>query len=104
MNENIKEIDEKIYLLENTKRFKRRNIEEMEAEIEFLKLQKEALLLTLNNKTPLKTIENEIDKQVNKIKEIVEGKVPSKKGRKKKEKDLTIEEDLDRILEVIQPF
>jgi len=104
MNENIKEIDEKIYLLENTKRFKRRNIEEMEAEIEFLKLQREALLLTLNNKTPLKTIENEIDKQVNEIKEIVESKVTSKKGRKKKEKDLTIEEDLDRILEVIQPF
>jgi len=94
----LNELIEENKSLENTKKYKRYH-EEINRRIEA-----NNLLIADLQKEPVKTIETEIDKQVEEIKEIVESKVPSKKGRKKKEKDLTIEEDLDRILEVIQPF
>jgi len=94
----LNELIEENKSLENTKKYKRYH-EEINRRIEA-----NNLLIADLQKEPVKTIETEIDKQVEEIKEIVESKVSSKKGRKRKEKDLTIEEDLDRILEVIQPF
>lgn len=96
---NIDEIKSEIKALENTKRYKRKT-DEINKRIEANNKLIEELQ---SSKEPVKIIEKEIDIQLEEIKEIVESK-DSKKGRKKKEKDLTIEEDLDKILEVIQPF
>jgi len=86
----LKDIDDRIYLLENTKRFKKRDLSEMNEEIEFLKLEREALILS-NNKELLTNdgnLQDTIEFQVNEIKEIVKSK-----GRPKK-KDVETEVDL----------
>lgn len=99
----LNELIEENKSLENTKKYKRYH-EEINRRIE----ANNKLIADLQ-KEPVKTIETEIDKQVEEIKEIVEGKdkFPGGhpgRGRKNKKKDLTIAEDLDTILEVIQPF
>ena len=101
---NLKELDDQIYLLENTKRFKRRNIEEMENEIGFLKLERDALILlkdTFHSVVPDSIIkhtevelteggiENLIASQVAEIKDIVDS-VEKKRGRKKNKVDKPI--------------
>jgi hypothetical protein len=98
---NLKELDDRIYLLENTKRFKRRNIEDMENEIGFLKLERDALILlkdTFHSVTPdsiIKPTEVEVTEggiedliafQVAEIKDIVD-RVERKRGRKKNKVD-----------------